>query len=540
MVVAAASLELPRVRSLRSALPGEVRAVRTAAYARYSSDQQSSASLEDQLRNCRAYCERQGWPAPAVFSDAAISGARNDRPGYQRLLAESGHFDVILVDDLSRLSRDSIETAQAIRGLTFRGVRVIGVGDGVDTSAKGHKVSAGLRGLMGELYLDDLRDKTHRGLTGRALAGASAGGLPYGYRVTTTGQRAIDQAQAAVVRRIFAMAVEGRSARQIAAALNADGVPSPRGGTWAQSAIFGDVRRGIGILANPIYIGRQVWNRSRFVKHPDTGRRVRQERPRSEWLTSEHPELAIVDRAVWERVHGARKRSPTGKVGRPMKHLLSGILRCGECGAPLVVVDAYSYGCAHAKDRGTCSSKLRVRRKEAEHALLAGARAQLTDEAFKEFQRECAKLLKQSTPDAGEAQRNLAAAERQRENILAALRAGIITPSTKAELIAAEGAVDEAQRALQAAKAVQPARLLPQARAVWDGLVATLEAQARNVPQLREALRQIIGDSVRVLRNENGDPFAEVAGSQISVVAGAGFGPYLTAPFRIPLRSKRE
>lgn len=514
--------------------------MRTAAYARYSSDQQSSASLEDQLRNCRAFCERQGWPAPAVYSDAAISGARNDRPGYQRLLADSARFDVILVDDLSRLSRDSIETAQALRGLQFRGVNVIGVSDGVDTRAKGHKVSAGLRGLMGELYLDDLRDKTHRGLAGRALSGASAGGLPFGYRVTQTGQRAIDEAQAAVVRRIFALAVEGRSARQIAAQLNAEGVPSPRGGTWAQSAIFGDVRRGIGILANPIYIGRQVWNRSKFVKHPDTGRRVRQERPRHEWLITEHPELAIVDRATWERVHGARKRSPTGKVGRPTKHLLSGILRCGECGAPLVVVDRYCYGCAHAKDRGTCSSRLRVRRRDAEHALLADARAQLTDEAFKEFQRDCAKLLKQSAPDAGEAQRNLAAAERQRENILAALRAGIITPSTKAELIAAEGAVDEAQRALQAAKAAQPVRLLPQARAVWERLVASLGAQARNVPELREALRRVIGEEVRVFRNENGDPIAEVAGSQISMVAGAGFGPYLRGPRHVLLLKSRE
>src|SRR5690606_16747477 len=130
----------------------------------------------------------------------------------------------------------------------------------------------------------DLAKKTHRGLKGRALAGASAGGLPYGYRVTETGQRAIHEPEAVIVRRIFAEYLAGQSGRSIAAALNRDGIPAPRGGKWGMSAIRPDLKRGIGILGNPIYVGRQVWNRSRWVKHPETGRRVRQERPESEWV----------------------------------------------------------------------------------------------------------------------------------------------------------------------------------------------------------------------------------------------------------------
>src|SRR5687768_16732465 len=107
--------------------------MRIAAYARYSSDAQREASLEDQLRNCRTYAQRHGWPEPSVYTDAAVSGARLDRPGYRMLLAEAGRFDVILVDDLSRLSRDSVESAKAVKRLTFAGVRLIGVSDGVDT-----------------------------------------------------------------------------------------------------------------------------------------------------------------------------------------------------------------------------------------------------------------------------------------------------------------------------------------------------------------------------------------------------------------------
>lgn len=527
--------------------------MRIAAYARYSTDQQREASLEDQLRNVRAYCARQSWPAPTVYSDAAISGARSDRPGYRRLLADAAQYDVILVDDLSRLSRDSVETAQAIRRLTFAGVRVIGVSDGVDTGRKGHKLEVGMRGIMSEMYLSDLADKTHRGLTGRALAGASAGGLPYGYRVTTTGQRAIDEAQAAVVRRIFADYLAGRTAREIAAALNAAGVPSARGSTWCASAIHGDTRRGIGILANPIYTGRQTWNRSRWEKHPDTGRRVRIERPASEWITTEHPELAIIDEATWDAAQARLRRqghaspAPTrGGPGRPAKHLLSGILRCGRCGGPMTKVDRYRYGCATAKERGpaVCAGTL-VPLREAEQAMLAGVREQLlSDAALQRFQRAAAAALKRAQPDLDQARSRLADAERVHANILAALRAGIITPSTRAELIAAEAAVSTARAALARQQQHQPATVLPRARDVLQRLADTLADHARNRPAVREALRDMLGDRA-IARNENGATWIEVAPSsasadcQIALVAGGRSVLYLTEPIRIAIQPRK-
>src|SRR5690606_33915406 len=296
---------------------------------------------------------------------------------------------VVLVDDLTRLSRDSAECAVTVRRLKFAGVRLVGVSDGVDTARKSSKADVGLRGLMSELYLDDLADKTHRGLTGRALSGASAGGLPYGYRVTEVGGRAIDPDQAAIVRRIFTEYAAGESPRTIAAALNRDRGPSARGITWALTAIRGDIKRGVGILANPIYVGRQVWNRSRWVKHPDTGRRIRQERPESEWIVTETPELAIVTPELWAAAQARQKgrSKASGTAGRPPRHVLSGILRCGECGGPLVVVDRYNYGCNRAKDRGTCSG-IKVHRQVAERAILGTLRAELaSDEAYARFQR---------------------------------------------------------------------------------------------------------------------------------------------------------
>lgn len=525
--------------------------MRTAAYARYSSDAQREASLEDQLRNCRAWCAREGWPDPVVYTDAAISGARQDRPGYRLLLAEAHRYDVVLIDDLSRLSRDQSECAQAIKRLRFAGVRLIGVSDGVDTARKSHKADVGLRSLMSELYLDDLADKTHRGLTGRALAGASAGGLPYGYRVADVGRRVIDEAQATIVRRIFAAYIAGDSPRTIAAALNRDGIPSPRGGTWAGSAIHGDARRGIGILVNPLYAGRQIWNRSHWIKHPDSGRRVRQERPPAEWIITDHPELAIVDAGTWaaaqRRLLGCRVTQPGsvrhGGPGRPPRHLLSGILRCAVCGSPLVVVDRYRYGCAAHKHRGdaVCASRLRVPIKPTESALLAGIqRDLLTESAWAHAQRAIAAALKRATPDPTAARQRLASAERTRENILAALRAGIITPSTKAELTAAETAVSAAQAEIDAQRAWQPSQIIPRARERWQRIVATLADAARNVPAARAALRDLLGDAITIAQNDSGDLYAEIAAgqSELKVVAGACSELWLTAPIRIPLQPR--
>lgn len=513
--------------------------MRVAAYARYSSDQQRDASLEDQLRNCRAYAERQGWPEPVAYTDAAISGAREDRPGYRMLLRDAGErrFDVLLVDDLSRLSRDSAECSKAVKRLTFSGIRLVGVSDGVDTARKSHKADVGLRGLMSELYLDDLAEKTHRGLTGRALAGSSAGGLPYGYRVAQTGQRAIDEAQAAVVRRIFAEYLSGASPREIAAGLNRDRIPSPSGHAWGHSTVRGDRKRQLGILVNPIYAGRQIWNRSKWVKHPDTGRRVRKERPPSEWIITEHPELRTVSPDTFDAAQ--RRMQERGftikRKGRPHKHVLSGILRCPSCGGAMVAVDRYAYACMAYRERGTCKSRLRVPRRAAEDALLAGVRAELlTDEAFQRFRQAVSSALKRAAPDESIARRKLAEAERVRRNILAALRAGIITPSVRAELTAAEADVEAAQRALDAAKAWTPSAFLPRARERWESLVRDLGEQAHR-QGVRDALRALIGDSVP-LRYENGAILAEITPSSlIAVVAGAGYDTCQARPFCISI-----
>ena len=152
--------------------------MRAALYARFSSDLQRASSIEEQFRNCRKRVATEGWAVVAEFADAAISGSDNSRPQYKAMLAAAvrGEFDVLLLDDLSRLTRDSVEQETTIRRLEFRGIRIVSTGDGYDSKSASRKIQRGVKGLMNEIFLDDLRQKVHRGLEGQALKRFWCGG----------------------------------------------------------------------------------------------------------------------------------------------------------------------------------------------------------------------------------------------------------------------------------------------------------------------------------------------------------------------------
>ena len=132
--------------------------------------------------------------------------------------------------------------------------------------------------------------------------GLSGGGLCYGYDVAArTGERTSNPAEAETVRRVFREFATGRSPRAIAAGLNRDGITGPRGTAWGASTIYGNWRRGTGLLNNELYVGRLVWNRQRFIKDPETGRRQAGPNPPGEWVVEEVPALRILDDALWTR-----------------------------------------------------------------------------------------------------------------------------------------------------------------------------------------------------------------------------------------------
>ena len=358
--------------------------MRAAIYARFSSDLQNPKSADDQLVECKAYVERTGGKVVLTFKDERISGASiENRPQLQALIsnASSGVFDAVVVENLDRLSRNVGDLDNIRRRLDFHKVKLISLADG-----EANQLTVGIRGIIGAAYLEDLKQKTKRGQLAALRAGKIAGGRCYGYDVAPSGkgERVINNEQAAVVRRIFDAYSSGDSADEIARALNADGVLSPRGRTWRANTIIGGARDKTGVLRNELYRGVFVFGRHEYVKSPDTGRRLSRHNEPSQWVRQPMPELRIVDEATWVKVqkrlaarsteHKAAKQA--GHMTRKPPRLLSGLLRCGCCGGALHIVRDDRAQCIEARS-GVCSNKRMVSMGDVEARVISAVRNRL-------------------------------------------------------------------------------------------------------------------------------------------------------------------
>jgi DNA invertase Pin-like site-specific DNA recombinase len=505
----------------------------TVIYARYSSDRQRETSIDDQIRVCRARAEALGMTVIAEYRDEAVSGSTPIayRPGASALMGAK--FSVLLLESLDRLSRDMIEAETVVRRLEHRGVRIIGVSDGYDSESSSRKLQRGMRGIISEVYLDDLRYRTHRGLSGQVARGLFAGGLPFGYRsVPAPGGHVlqIDDEQATVVRRVFEAHAAGTSAPAIARQLNESGIPSPRGSTWVTSAIYGSPDKGTGILNNDLYRGKYIWNRSKWVKDPDTGKRQRLERPESEWQIETREDLRIIPDELWDRVR-ARFVTPT-RLGGSMKGkrpttLFGGLLRCGICGGAVVAVNPRLYGCAARKDRGpTVCAGVYGKRTIIDTRLMGEARAMVLEPAtLADLTDRTARAIKKRLvgTDYGKQRADL---ENQIARVVDAITA-----------VGGSDALIVKLRELEARRDAIPETtiVLPDRAAILTACRKTAmqlsEALTRDVPLARQALADLFGpitismaDERTILEFEQpAEALLKASGLSLGLVAGARF-----------------
>ena len=356
-----------------------------AIYARKSTEQhdvgEAEKSVTRQVEHARAYAASKGWAVAAehVYVDEGISGAEfANRPGFLRLMnavKPRPPFQMLIMSEESRLGRESIETAYALKQLVQAGVRVFFYLEDRERTLDSptDKIMLSLTAFADELERERARQRTSDAMRRKALAGHVTGGRVFGYDNIRTPAgpvvRRINEREAEVVQRIFQLCAEGRGMKPIAWQLNREGAPSPRAQQgrpdgWAPSS----VRE---VLYRPLYRGEIVWNKTK--KRDAWGRTKQQQRPEAEWLRIEAPELRIVDETVWTAAHGrlarARQtylRGTNGRLwGRPVggvesKYLLTGLARCGVCGGGLYVKSrshryhrAYFYGCTAYHKRGS-------------------------------------------------------------------------------------------------------------------------------------------------------------------------------------------
>ena len=467
--------------------------MKVALYARYSSDNQRDASIEDQLRLCRLHAEKQGWTVVDSYTDRAISGASLLRPGVQELINDAmrGKFAVVLAEAMDRLSRDQEDIAGFFKRMTYAGVKIVTLSEGDVTH-----LHVGLKGTMNALFLKDLADKTRRGLRGRVEHGKSGGGLCFGYDVVKQlasngepirGDRTINEAEATIVRRIFADYLDGKSSRAIAFELNREGVPGPQGSEWGPSTIHGNPKRGVGILNNELYVGRLVWNRLRYLKDPDTGKRVSRLNPEADWVIQDVPELRIVDQKIWEAVKArqqtlAYEPSAPGENSlnerRRPKHLFAGLVQCGCCGGGYTMISKDLLGCATSRNKGTCDNRLNIRRDAFEASVLSGLQTHLMEpELFKEFcdefTREVNRQRMERGADLTAMREELPRIDRELGKLLTAIKAGGLIEAIVEDMKRLEARKAELKG--QLADAEEPPPLLhPNMAAIYHQRIAAL------------------------------------------------------------------
>jgi site-specific DNA recombinase len=511
---------------------------------------------------------RAGVKVRRVFT----SGASRFRPGYQELSADldRGLFDVVVVEALDRLGRKLADVADLHDRLGFAGIKLYAVATGEITG-----MHIGMLGTMAQLFLADLREKTWRGQLGRALQGKQPGGKAFGYDVVEPdprdrrgehGERCINEAEAATVRRIFLAFADGHSPRAVARELNEEGIPGPGGRPWGDTTIRGQVDRGTGLLNNTLYIGRMEWNRCSYVKNPQTGKKVARVNKQEDREIAKVPHLRIVDDALWARVK-ARQSVVRIEMGRDTngnalnrvhrrQFLLSGLLVCACCGGGYTITGKDRYACATRRSKGTCSNALVINRQQLETRILSGLKERLmAPELVKAFVDEFNAEIRRSAQDSETKRTTLKRAltdiERKIAGIMRAIEDGNYNPTLTKRLSALE--TDKAIAETNFANAAVPPKLRihPNLPALYRRKVEHLqEALSDAATQLEagEIIRSLIdrieltpegdtlaiklyGDLAQIIAfsetatGKQKGPVSGEAGPILSVVAGRGFEP---------------
>ena len=322
----------------------------TALYERLSRDdelQGESNSISNQKKLLEEYAAQQGFTNCVHFTDDGISGTCFDRPGFLDMMrqVEAGNVDYLCIKDMSRLGRDYLKVGQIMEILRQRGVRLIAINDGVD-SARGDDDFTPFRNIMNEYYARDTSRKIKstfktKGMTGKHLTGT----VIYGYLWNETrDQWIVDEYAAEVVKRIFAMTIDGYGPYQIAKKLSEDKILIPSAYLaqhnegvnknktfkdvygWGSSTI-------VNLLDKREYLGHTVNFKTRKHFKDKKSHYV----PEDEWTIFENTHEAIIDQETFDLAQKIRSKVRRYPDGWGEAAPLTGLLYCADCGGKMYV-----------------------------------------------------------------------------------------------------------------------------------------------------------------------------------------------------------
>lgn len=406
-------------------------------YARYSCDNQREESIEGQLRECEAYCQKNDFTVVGTYIDRAESARTDQRPEFQHMIQDSsrGQFDLVIVWKMDRFARDRYDSANYKSRLKKKNIKVLSATENISGGPEGILMETLLEG-MAEYFSAELAVKVNRGMKENALKCMHNGGLPpFGYTVDSGKHYQIDLVTAPVVQDIFARYDRGETMKEIVDFLHAAGIKGPRKNNLNINAIAR-------ILKNRKYIGEYSY---RDVVVPDGI-------------------PALVEKALFERVQArmAKNRRAPAQRKAEEDYLLTTKLFCGECGAMMVGECGTSsgngrkyhyYRCVNSKRNKTCNAKHKsVSKIPIENAVIQSVMEKIMDDAFVNFIADSVMELQGSgNPLLESLEKQLTDTERSIENLLDALQAGVGIDAVKQRL----AALDEAKKSLQAQIAIE-------------------------------------------------------------------------------------
>ena len=276
-------------------------------YARFSCSKQREASIDDQLRVCEAWCQREGYEIVNKYCDHAISGRTDERPEFQRMIANAGESEIVLVYMMDRFSRDAYDAPLYKKQLRDKGVRVVSAMEAIPDSPEARLIEKLYEGLAA-VESAHIAERTKRGMVGNALKCMHNGVRVFGYSYGDDGRYVINDDEAEIVRECFARKINGESTNSIASDLARRGIKTYAGNLASHTFVYN-------MLRNEKYKGVYIWGD------------IRQEGGMPQ----------IVSKADFDKAQGVnpKKRRANEEWG---DFPLSGIAVCAGCGRNLVGV----------------------------------------------------------------------------------------------------------------------------------------------------------------------------------------------------------
>lgn len=405
---------------------------RAVIYARFSCNRQREASIEDQLRVCREWCAREGYEVAAEYCDRAVSGRTDDRPEFQRMIANAGESEIVLVYMMDRFSRGEYDAPIYKRELATHGVKLVSALEQIPDSPEGIIYEKLLEGLAAcESRKTAIRTK--RGMEGNALKCKTNGVRIFGYRRNGDDEYEVDEAQAAWVREAFALRLERMSMNAIAREFARRGLRTRKGNPCGQAMVQQ-------MLRDRRYTGRYEWG----------------------GIVREGGMPQIVDEVTFMEVQGikCRKQRSSENWG---DFALAGAALCAECGRNLQGVSGRGrnnvkyeyYSCP-----GSCVRN--IRREELEGSIASALRELLGDRGEAQ---QIANMVAERADTAEvrarrrQAEDSLRAAERGLRNILNAIEQGVIAPGVNERIAELE---EQQARARYDLEAITDERIDPE------------------------------------------------------------------------------